>query len=453
MVDLLLHSAAAVVTMDGEPDDNPDGAAGSGVLEGGWVAVDSGRIHAVGGAGDPLPDARVSVDLTGHVVLPGLVSAHQHSMDYLLRASTARPGDFPGWLFGVYYRGVAAMTPHDAGLAATLSALASQRAGITTVCDNWGVAAGAAPAHVAACAEATLVAYTRAGGRVLLARMLGDTLPAPLAEAAAVHDVDPATLVAPTGRVVAEVGALMSRFPAGGRIVVCPAPELPEMATARLRAAVLDLARAARVPLCTHLAASAPRAAAAPLAALDAGGGLGPWLVGAPVAAGAAAGVALLAARDVRVAHCPTASAALAGPVTPVVALRRAGVTVGLGVDNPSLNPDIDLFAEARWAARLARLRGGDPAAGGLLDEPALLRMMTVDGARCLGLAGEIGVLRRGMRADLAVVDATGPHWWPRAADWATALVRHARPTDVRHVLVDGRWVLRDGAPTWLGDA
>jgi cytosine/adenosine deaminase-related metal-dependent hydrolase len=453
MADLLLHSAAAVVTMDGPT--GPDG--GSGVLDGGWVAVDGGRIAAVGGPGDPRPDAREAVDLTGHVVLPGLVSAHQHSMDYPLRASTARPADFPGWLFGVYYRGVAAMTPDDARLAATLSALASQRAGVTTVCDNWGVAGGAAPGHVLDCADATLDAYRQAGGRVVLARMLGDTLPPALAEAAAAHGVDPSVLVAPASRVIGELRALMDRFPAGGRVVVCPAPELPEMASPGLRAAVVALARGRQVPLCTHLAAAPPSAAAAPLAELDAAGLLGPWLLGAHAAAVDAEGIALLAGRDVRVAHCPTASAALGGPVTPVAELPRAGVTVGLGVDNPSLNPDVDLIAEARWAARLARLRDGDRrtvgqlSAGGQLDEAALLRMMTVDGARCLGVDQEIGRLRPGMRADVTVLDTAGPHWWPRVADWPAAVVRHARGCDVRHVLVDGRWVLRDGDPTWLG--
>lgn len=442
MADLLLHSAAAVLTVDDGP--------GPASLDGGWVAVTGGRIAALGGPREPRPAARETVDVTGHVVLPGLVSAHQHSMDYLLRASGARPADFPGWLFGVYYRGVSAMTPDDARLAATLSALAGQRAGITTVCDNWGVAAGAAPRHVRDCADATLEAYTAAGGRVVLARMLGDTLPPPLAEAAAGHGVDATALVAPTERVLAETGALMRRFPAGGRVVVCPAPELPEMTTPELRTALVALARGGRVPLCTHLAAAPASAAAAPLTELDGAGLLGPWLLGAHAAALDAADIALLAGRDTRIAHCPTASAALAGPVTPVTDLLRAGVTVGLGVDNPSLNPDVDLFAEARWAGRLARLRDGDPAAGGMLDEPALLRMMTVGGARCLGLDAEVGRLRPGLRADVTVLDATGPHWRPHAADWATALVRHARAGDVRHVLVDGRWVLRDGGPTWL---
>ncbi|WP_232304070.1 phosphoribosyltransferase family protein [Pseudofrankia sp. DC12] len=93
MADLLLHSAAAVVTMDDDP-----AATGQGPIAGGWVAVRDGRIAAVGGPGDPRPDADEAVDLTGHVVLPGLVSAHQHSMDYLLRACTTQPADFPGWL-------------------------------------------------------------------------------------------------------------------------------------------------------------------------------------------------------------------------------------------------------------------------------------------------------------------------------------------------------------------
>lgn len=414
------------------------------VFAAGWVAVTGPTITAVGEG--PPPAARRRVDTAGHVVIPGLISVHQHAMDVPLRAARRRPTDFLDWLLGVYYRGVTAMGPHDASLAATMAVLEAQRAGITTFCDNWGVGGGVDPGRDRGCVDATITAYRRAGARVLVARMLGDTLPPGWAAAARAHGVDPASLIGPTDRVTDTLAALMADHPAGRLVTVCPAPELPEMASPRLRATVTAMAREAGVPVCTHLAASPTSARAAPLADLDGEGFLGGHLLGAHVSAVNAGDIALLAARDVRVAHCPGATGALAGAVTPVVAMRAAGMTVGLGTDNPSLNPRVDLLEEGRWAARLARLRDGDPT---VLPESDILALATVDGARCLGLDGLVGALVPGLRADVTVIDARGPHWWPRA-DPVSAVVRSARPGDVRHVLVDGRLVLADGAPTWL---
>ncbi len=433
LVDLLLDGGA-VVTMD----------RARRVLEPGWVAVTDRTITAVGDG--PPPAAHRRIDTAGHIVIPGLISVHQHAMDFLLRAARRRPTDFLDWLLGVYYRGVTAMTATDASLAATMAVLEAQRAGITTLCDNWGVGGGTDSGRDRACLDATIAAYRRAGGRVLVARMLGDTLPPGWAAAARAHGVDPAALVTPTGPAIDAVAALLADHPAGGLVTVGPAPELPEMASPRLRTAVTALARAAGVPVCTHLAASPASAAAAPLAELDDEGFLGGHLLGAHASAVGPADLARLAARDVRIAHCPGATGALAGAVTPVVAMRAAGITVGLGTDNPSLNPRVDLLEEGRWAARLARLRDGDPT---VLPESEILALATVDGARCLGLDGLVGALVPGLRADLTVLDARGPHWWPRA-DPTSAVVRSARPGDVRHVLVDGRAVLTDGSPTWL---
>ena len=72
-----------------------------------------------------------------------------------------------------------------------------------------------------------------------------------------------------------------------------------------------------------------------------------------------------------------------------------------------------------------------------------VLAMATIRGARALGLEREIGSLEEGKRADVAVVDLSGPHCQPAGDDPHATLVYCARASDVTHVLVDGRVIVR----------
>ena len=97
-------------------------------------------------------------------------------------------------------------------------------------------------------------------------------------------------------------------------------------------------------------------------------------------------------------AHCPRSNRAHGHGTAPLAAFRRAGVRVGLGTDSVVSVGDADLRAEA--------------AAVGLVDEEAL-RMLTIEGARALGLEREIGSLDVGKDADLAVFASTNLHQPP----------------------------------------
>jgi 5-methylthioadenosine/S-adenosylhomocysteine deaminase len=148
--------------------------------------------------------------------------------------------------------------------------------------------------------------------------------------------------------------------------------------------------------------------------------------------------VEALAGARVGIAHCPTANRMFPGGTTPVAALRAAGAAVGVGLDNASLNPRFDLLAESRAATVAVR------AGGGTLTALDALAMATCEAARAIGMADRIGSLEVGRRADVVVMDTSGPHWHPHA-DWASALLWQSRPEDVRTVLVDGRVVVDDG--------
>jgi cytosine/adenosine deaminase-related metal-dependent hydrolase len=75
-----------------------------------------------------------------------------------------------------------------------------------------------------------------------------------------------------------------------------------------------------------------------------------------------------------------------------------------------------------------------------------VLELATLGGARALGLESEIGSIEVGKCADLVVLDLAGPHAQPEDADLVSKIVYSARASDVRHVIVDGRIVVRDGA-------
>jgi cytosine/adenosine deaminase-related metal-dependent hydrolase len=155
--------------------------------------------------------------------------------------------------------------------------------------------------------------------------------------------------------------------------------------------------------------------------------------------------VETLARGGVHVAHCPTCNLKLGSGIADVPRLASAGVNVTLGADGAPCNNALDMFEEMKLAAILHNVRHGPSA----LPATRILEMATGGGARALHLDQEVGVLEVGRRADAIVVDPRGPRAWPREqADPASLLVYAGRSRDVRHVVVDGRDVVRDGVLT-----
>ncbi len=154
-----------------------------------------------------------------------------------------------------------------------------------------------------------------------------------------------------------------------------------------------------------------------------------------------------VASAGTRVAHCPSANLKLGSGIAKVHAMRRAGIVVGLGADGAPCNNNLDALVELRHAALLAKVRSGTTT----LPAPEALRMATIDGARALGIDAITGSLEAGKRADLAVVDVSRAHCEP-GGDVVTRVVYAAQSRDVRHVLIDGRIVVRHREVTTLDE-
>ena len=154
--------------------------------------------------------------------------------------------------------------------------------------------------------------------------------------------------------------------------------------------------------------------------------------------------VELVLEHDVAVASCPWAYLRLGQGITHEFRHRqllRSGGRLALGCDSENAGDSIDILLAARLFAGLVKDSEGDPTRFGAGHALALA---TIDGARAIGMDHELGSLEIGKRADVVVVDTTGPIWTPHADDPMIALVWTGGGRSVRDVVASGRVVVRD---------
>ena len=149
----------------------------------------------------------------------------------------------------------------------------------------------------------------------------------------------------------------------------------------------------------------------------------------------------LLARSGTHVVHCPSNHMKLAKGFTRVPDLLDAGVNVALGIDQMA-----DMFQEMRQEVLLQSIRNENP---GAIPPAVALRMATANGAKAVGLGGQLGELSVGAHGDLVCVAADGLGFGP-ILDPVWNLVHRAGGSDVRHVIVDGELRIEDGEFVYL---
>src|SRR5262249_53537848 len=146
-----------------------------------------------------------------------------------------------------------------------------------------------------------------------------------------------------------------------------------------------------------------------------------------------------LAATGTHVSHNPSSNSKLASGVCKVPLMLEKGVNVALGCDGGPSNNDYDLIREMKLAALIHKAFTLDPL---VVPAESVLEMATINGARSLGLAHEIGSLEVGKKADLVVIDLDRLHTAPSLNPVST-LVYAATGGEVDTVVVDGKIVVR----------
>ncbi|MFD5871132.1 amidohydrolase family protein [Streptomyces sp. NPDC060322] len=415
--------------------------------EDGSVAVDAGRIVAVGSA-TALRGAfraRRSVDCTGMAVLPGFTDAHTHLFQSLARGLGEGMAIWP-WLREFMWPYAIAVTAQDARVAARLGAAEAARAGITTVVDH----------HYAPTDTETVLAVAEAieetGLRGVVARgMLGDRTA--VAEARGLPTALYRYSTAEELRITAEC---LAARPAGSRVQVWPAPLNLSYGDQDLVSGAVEQARRADVRWHTHCSEGAKDPASyldaygiRPVAWLEKEGLLDEratlahavWLDEEEIAA--------VGARGASVAHNPGSNAYLASGTMPLAALRAAGATVALGTDGPCAGGRQDMFEVMKQMLFTQRLATLDPASVRCGDA---LTAATLGGARYTGSVPGTGRVTPGAPADLAVVDvsSTARHTPLHRLD--SHLVHTAQSSDVVMTIVAGEVVFEDSRCTRIDE-
>ncbi|MBX5490146.1 MAG: amidohydrolase [Chloroflexi bacterium] len=422
----LLITHATVVTLDAANTILPDGA----------VAIADGRIAGVypAGAVPPVSGTVRELDARGRVLLPGLVNAHTHLFQTLIRGVYERLG-FLEWLRGVYHTG-RVLEPEDSLAGALVGLTEAVQGGVTTVVDHHFLN------RTPELAEAVIEAFTRVGVRGVLARTIMD-----------VGGLAPPEVIETPEAGLRACETLLHRHRAdieAGRLQVWTGPNTPPLnASAALVRETHAFARAHGIGISTHVAEAtsvveavrAQQGAEGVVAWFETLGTLEPPLLAAHSVHLTPGEITALAKHGCCVAHNPVSNGFLGDGIAPVVELLQAGVPVALGTDGAASNNSQDMFQVMKVAALFQRARRQDPMA---LPPETVLRMATQHGARALGLEHELGSIETGKRADLILVDLGTLHN-VAVHDVQSHLVFVARPSDVRTVLVDGRIVVDKG--------
>jgi 5-methylthioadenosine/S-adenosylhomocysteine deaminase len=393
----------------------------------GAVAIKGCDIVALGPMDEILAQWEASkvVDCEGAAILPGLINAHTHVPMSLLRG-LADDLRLDVWLFG-YMLPVERefVSPTFCRWGTLLSCAEMIRAGVTCFADMYYY-----EHHVAQ-------AVAEAGMRAICAETVMK-LPTPDAE-----NYDES---------LAYCRGFIESWRDHPLVTPAVGPHAPETSTPEMLRESARLATEYGVPLLIHIAETASGAeetrslyGASSLQVLEEYGVLESHVLAAHCVHITDRERAIMAAQGVGVAHNPTSNLKLASGMADVVGMLEVGLAVGIGTDGQASNNDQDMFEEMRLAALLPKGITLDPT---VVPARQAFAMATIGGARALGMDGTIGSLEVGKRADLAILSLDAAHNVPRfdlsPDNVYSQLVYSAKAHDVRHVMINGQWVMFD---------
>lgn len=383
--------------------------------------------------------AASAIDGAGMIALPGLIDTHGHADQSLLRGL----GDERHWIpfldeiVEPYLRD---RDPADAVTAYQLSGLEMVRGGTTCF-----VSPNVDPRDDFA---ALTTAIGALGLRAVLARWTAP-LDEPDGDAAARAAVDAAASDVRTwngaagGLVTMWFGLMIPRRPGDGYY-----PRFYRRAAAEAR----DLGAGITYHFCSEIEDSYYMDNAfgmRPAAWSHANGVLGPNVLAIGASAVTPDELRILAETGTHVAHSPVANMKMATGIFPLAAALAAGTHVALGTDGGLNNNSHDMFAEMKTAALLANA-GARRAA--TISATTVLELATINGARAIGRAHDLGSLEAGKLADIVLVDLDRPHTIP-LHDIVSNLVFAANAASVDTVIVGGRIVVRGGRVQGVDEA
>lgn len=417
----LLITDATIVTCD----------AGRRIVERGAIAIAGSRIAAIGESADLEQTYPFFERMAGRglAVLPGFINAHTHTVLLALR------GTIEDWEGEVIYRYMSpvsyTMSDHERSVMAALGCLEAIRSGTTTLVDPFR--------HV----STYVGAMADTGVRLWLSESCADI------DTRKIRFGDYTIDNAFGETFLARTEALIQQWHGArnGRVNCQIAAHATDNCSPAMLKKLFDLAVRHKLTRTCHLAQSTNEVASVrqrhgltPAEYLDRESFLGPDLTCAHWTFCTPSDIELLAARKVTMAHCPASSSRRGLHKVPIGLIRDAGVEIVLGTDNMSE----DMFQTLALGLVTHRTGRGRAQENGVSPTPQeVLDMITVNAARSVGAAHEIGVIAAGMKADLTILDLNTPAMRP-VIRLLSNITHYGHPGIVHSVIVDGEFVMRD---------
>ncbi len=450
MPTLLIKNATVLVTMDDHQREIPAGG----------LFIRDGFIEQVGPTSELPASADETLDLSGHLLLPGLINTHHHFYQTLTRAvPAAQNANLFNWLKTLYPIW-ARLTPEDIFISAQTTLAELALSGCTTASDHLYLFPNGSKLddEIAAAREIGLRLQASRGSM-----SLGESK----------GGLPPDSVVDSEENILRDSQRLIEAYhdPQPGAFVqIVLAPCSPFSVTGELMKQSAALARQYGVHLHTHLAETEDeelfcreKFGHRPVGYMQSVDWVGEdvWFAHAVYVDNDE--VKTFAKHGCGVAHCPSSNMRLASGIAPIKEYLAAGVKVGLGVDGSASNDGSHMLAEARQAMLLARLKEGitgfslsptpipSPFPGemgrgagvGLMSARDALRLATRGGADVLG-RGDLGSLEVGKCADFFALDLNRIDYAGALHDPVAAAV-FCQPVKADYTVVGGKFVVREG--------
>ncbi len=408
MTSRILIKNATLVTMNDDRD----------ILERGDILVEDGTIKAVAPVIDPGSEPVKTISAGGKVVIPGLVNLHNHAAMSLFRSYA---DDYPlmEWLETKIFPAEARLTPEDVYWGTALALLEMIRGGTTTFVDMYYFM------------DETARACLEGGIRAFLCQVFIEN-----------HDNRGQAGLRDAIRFIENWDTR-----ANSRITPILGPHAPYTCPPEFLKRVLKETEHINTPIHIHLSesrfeveASLEKHGKTPVALMNDIGMFDRPVLAAHCVHLTDEDIEILASKQVGISHNPGSNLKLGNGIAPLKKLIERGAKVGLGTDGPASNNNLDMFEEIRLAGLVQKGFHENPT---YITAEEALALATRGGAEALRL-DDLGIIREGARADLAVIDFNRPHLQPRNNVVAN-IVYSASAGDVDTVMVDGKILYEQG--------
>lgn len=416
----LIVKGGTIVTMD----------KGRRIIKDGAVVIKENKIEFVGGREEAEKRYKTGkvIDARNKVIFPGLINAHTHMFQVLLR-NLAVDAPLMDWLRTVIFPAIPLLKEKEENILASslLGCVENIKSGATCVIDNHYGGSGFYY-------DTVLEAMRETGIRGCSAR--------------GIYDINaPEVLIEDPKSAISDCRRLVKKWHGaeGGRLMVGIAPIAPFGASKELLVEAKHFSDEFGVIYHTHTGESKSDQELSfkthgkrDATLLNDLGVLSTRFHAVHSVWISATEIKYMAKAGISVIHNPVSNMYLGSGIPPIPEMREAGINVALATDGPASNNNQDMIESLKFAACLHKVNKLDPA---IIKAKDVLEMATINGAKALGLEREIGSLEVGKKADLIIVDMEKPHIAP-VHDHVASLVYCANGGDVDTVIIDGKVVM-----------